>query len=87
MAKPKRKNRRLKAASNEATALLDYLLAEAYETGKEKHYRLKLPYSHKDGQQVEFVIELSVYFDGELKDERNEDGQKFRITGPGPDKH
>jgi UDP-N-acetylglucosamine pyrophosphorylase len=83
---PKRKNRRLKALNHEATALLDFLLAEAYESGKEKHYRLKLPYSHKDKQQIQFVVEISVYFDGELVDE-SANGKTFRITGPATDKH
>jgi hypothetical protein len=90
----KRKKRKLKDCQQDAMSVLTYLLAEAYETGKDFHYRLRLPYGPKkseDGMiaQVEIVVDFSVYFDGELSDERNESERvtKFKITGPDKGKH
>jgi hypothetical protein len=81
----KRKKRKLKAAQQETLALLEYLLAEAFESGSEKHYRLKMPYGHQPDNQVQFIVDISVYFDGELSDESG--SKKFRITGPDKASH
>lgn len=78
----KRKNRKLKAYQTELIALVEYMLTEAYEAGEEKHYRLKIPYGP---DAVELILDMSVYFDGELKDEQS--GSKFRITGPDKKRH
>lgn len=81
----KRKSRRLKELSAEALALLEYLIAESYESGKEMHYRLRLPYGP---DKVEYVIDFSVYFDGELiKEQPNEPNRVFKITGPDKGRH
>ena len=78
---PKRTKRKI--AQTEAVALLEYLLAEVYATGEDKHYRLRLPYG-KD--KVELVVDISVYFDGELQDE-SEPTNKFKIAGPAKKRH
>lgn len=84
----KRRTLRLKAIQQEAIALLEYLMAESFASGVDKHYRLKVPYGPskpEDGmeKQVEMIIDISVYFDGELSDTRNEDEpRKFKISGP-----
>lgn len=80
---PKRKLRKLKGIQSETIALLEYLLAEAYNSSTEQHYRLKVPYEPHD---VTFVIDLSIYFDGELTDDRDEQKQ-FKITGPNKKRH
>lgn len=81
----KRKKTKLKEIQAEAIALFEYLIAEAYESQKEKHYRLKVPYGHEPDKQVEFIIDFSVYFDGELTDEAS--NKKFRVTGPNKRSH
>lgn len=78
----KRNKRKLKAYQTELIALIEYMFAEAYESGKEKHYRLKIPYGP---DSVELVLDLSVYFDGELTDD--DTGTKFKITGPAKKRH
>lgn len=89
----KRKNRKLHKMQQEATALLDYLLAEAFFSNKEMHYRLKLPYGSIQpndtmSKEVELVVEISVYFDGEMTDERDEANTRtFKITGPNKGRH
>lgn len=79
----KPKNRRLKSAQHELMALIDYLTAEAYETGNTKAYRLRMPYKHGDKPEVQMIIEVAVYFDGEMSDERTKDGTKFKAGRPG----
>lgn len=79
---PKRTKRKLKAYQTELIALIEYMLTEAYESGSEKHYRLKIPYGP---DQLELVMDLSVYFDGELQDD--DSGRKFKITGPDKKSH
>lgn len=84
----KRRTLRLKAIQQEAIALFEYLIAESFASGADKHYRLKVPYGPtkpNDGmeKQVEMIIDISVYFDGELSDERDEtESRTFKITGP-----
>lgn len=78
---PKRTKRRV--VQTEAVALLEYLLAEVHATGDEKHYRLRLPYGE---DKVELVVDISVYFDGELQDE-SEPANKFKIAGPNKKRH
>jgi hypothetical protein len=57
------------------------------------HYRLRLPYgsaneNEKMQKEVELVVDLSVYFDGEMNDERSEERTiTFKITGPDKDRH
>jgi hypothetical protein len=79
----KRKKRSLKGTQIETVALLEYLLAEVYSTGEEKHYRLRMPYGP---DAVELVVDLSVYYDGELQDD-SEPSNKFKITGPNKKRH
>jgi hypothetical protein len=75
------KNRKLRKATQiEALSLLEYLLAEVFESNEEKHYRLKVPYHN-----AELVVDLSVYFDGELVDDST--STKFRISGPNKKRH
>lgn len=74
----KRTNRRLKNFQTEAIALLDYMLAESYSTGKEYHYRLRIPYGP---DKVELIADISVYFDGELADD-DEPKKRFKVSGP-----
>lgn len=81
MAKPKKKN--LRSSQVETIALLEYLLAEVYESGEEKHYRLRMPYGP---DTVELIVDLSVYYDGELQDD-SEPSNKFKITGPNKKRH
>lgn len=78
----KRKKRTLKNAQAEMIALLEYMMAEVYAGGEEKHYRLRMPYS-EDG--TEMVVDISVYADGELRDD--DSGTKFKITGPNKKRH
>lgn len=78
----KRNKRKLKAYQTELIALIEYMMAEAYTVGKEKHYRLKIPYGP---DAVELVLDVSVYFDGELKND--DTGQKFKIAGPAKKRH
>ena len=81
----RRKTRRLKGITQETIALLEYLLAESYEAQKEFHYRLRLPYGPGNRQKLEFIIDLSIYFDGELNDERT--NTKHKIAGPSKKRH
>lgn len=78
----KRKKRTLKSAQAEMIALLEYMMAEVYAGGEEKHYRLRMPYN-EDG--TEMVVDISVYADGELRDD--DSGAKFKITGPNKKRH
>lgn len=78
----KRSKRKLKTYQTELIALVEYMMAEAYEVGKEKHYRVKIPYGP---DSVELVLDLSVYFDGELQDDNT--GAKFKIAGPDKKRH
>lgn len=80
---PKRTKRKLKGAQTEAIALLEYMLAEVYSTGDEKHYRLRIPYGN---DKVELIVDISVYHDGELQDD-SEPSNKFKITGPNKKRH
>lgn len=77
----KRKKKTLKSAQQELIALLEYMMAEVYAGGNEKHYRLRMPY---DGTNTELVVDISVYADGELKDDN---GRKYKITGPNKKRH
>jgi hypothetical protein len=88
------KRRKLKLLQAEAVSLMEFLVAEAYARGKDMHYRFRMPYgniSKDDGleQQSEIVIDLSIYFDGELSDAQlNPDSPTvFKITGPDKGKH
>lgn len=78
----KRKARALKNAQLELMALIDFILAEAYEAQKDFHYRLSFPYGAE--KQVRYVVDLSVYYDGELSDES---GTKFKVSGPRKKRH
>lgn len=76
----------------EVAALLDYLLAESYARGTDLSYRFRIPYGPskpEDGQDptVEFVVELAIYYDGELVDERDPEPNSFKITGPTKIRH
>lgn len=77
----KRKKKTLKNAQQELIALLEYLLAEVYAGKSEKHYRLRVPY---DDSSVELIVDLSVYYDGELYDDS---GKRIKITGPAKKRH
>lgn len=80
----RRKVRRI--AQHEALALLEFLVAECYATGNEQHYRILFPYE-KD-PDVQFVVNMSVYFDGVVKDARDPDNTKsFKVTGPDKGRH
>jgi hypothetical protein len=83
----KRKTRRLKSIGHESLALLQYLIEESYASGKDLHYRLKIPYTQKGQPEVEFIVEFSVYYDKALTTE-SENGTKreFKITGPDKDR-
>jgi hypothetical protein len=70
-------------AQTEAVALFEYLIAEVHASGEDKHYRLRLPYGP---DKVELVIDISVYYDGELQDE-SEPANKFKIAGPAKKRH
>lgn len=83
----KKKNLRLKGITQETIALLEYLLAEAYEQQKEFAYRLRIPYAPGTKKKLEFIIDISIYFDAELNDERTESGAKFKITGAAKKRH
>lgn len=87
----KKRTKKLKALQHEAIALLDYLVAESYAAGEPKAARIRMPYGkiNEDEKQflnAEMVVEISVYFDGELSDER-EPEKRFKITGPTKDRH
>lgn len=90
----KRKSRRLTNIQREASAVLAFVLAEAYARGQDIHYRLRVPYGptqNNDGQKLstEMIVDFSVYFDGELSDARNEaePEKRFKITSPDKGKH
>lgn len=89
----KRKKKIIRDVQKETTALLEYLLAEAYARGQDMHYRLKVPYgpikpNDKMEKAAELIVDISVYFDGDLNDERNtEQPTRFKITGPNKDRH
>lgn len=79
--------RRLRKIQHEVVSLVEYLLAEVYATGEEKKYRFKIPYGalKKDSEQISpnalIVVDMDVYFDGELTHER-EERTVFKVAGP-----
>lgn len=88
-----RKKRKLRKVQYELVSLVELLLAEAYWSHDEKHYRFKIPYGASDenekvSPEALMVVDISVYFDGEVKDEREDRETKlFKITGPDKDRH
>lgn len=82
----RRKTRRLKTIQHEALALFEYLIAESYELGKELHYRFRVPYGNKAGKEVEYIIDVSLYFDGDVNEQR-EDGKKYKVASPNKKRH
>jgi len=87
----KLKTRKLKSLGQEAMAIIDFLVHEAIARNKSMGYKLKIPYSsvvtsdqHNDG---DIVIEVKVRYDGEFKEEPDEQSETFKVTGPDKGRH
>lgn len=90
----KRTKKKLKAIQAELISLIEFMSSEAYFRGQDMHYRLKIPYPTVNANdekiaETQMVIDISVYFDGEMSDAGNDDKKvrKFKITGPDKDRH
>lgn len=88
-----KKLKALRLTQTEVTALVDYLLAEAYFSGKQISRRFRVPYEQIDENEKAFqganlIVDIHVYFDGAMTDERDAEHQKlFKVTGPNKTRH
>lgn len=82
--KPKTPTR--KVMQTEALSLFEFAIAEAYAQGSDKHYRLAFPYG---AEKAKMVVEIYVYFDGELHDSTKADEPEkvYKINGPKKSQH
>jgi hypothetical protein len=83
--------RKVKALGHEVMALIDQMVTEAVFSAESKAYRLKIPYKSIDPKDNwndgNLVIDVAVYYDGEFKEEPDEQRKDYQITGPDKGRH
>ena len=83
--------RKLKALGHEAMSLVEYIVSESIARKNGLAYRLKVPYRtlapNDKSNEGNVVIEVSVYFDSDFKEEVNERLKNLQITGPDKGRH
>ena len=83
--------RRLNALGHEAMALVHQMVARAVVEKQGMAYRLKIPYNKIDPfdrlNDGNLLIDVSVYYDGEFKEEPNEQRKNFKVTGADKGRH
>ena len=85
----KKKKLRLKELSQEAFALVDFLVQESIARGQGMSYRLSIPYSSLRAEKADgdIIIDISVYFDKVMVHGSEESERVFKITGPDKGRH
>jgi hypothetical protein len=72
-------------------ALIQHMVAQTVVNKEGSAYRLKIPYKKIDTKDKyndgNLIIEVAVYYDGEFKEEPDEQPKNFKIAGPDKGRH